>query len=222
MNISPLLQSVYDEAQDEVFPSAVSIAEGQFLLNLVQQFKPNTLIEAGLGDGLSTLWFEEGPIRPRKHIIVEQHTATIGRFKKNIIAGKRLHIGPLVAQSSQEYFAAQLKKKRSKIDMIFLDADNRFDGMMVDLYFTTKLLRLRGIVASRNLWNPSVRKALWFFYKNLPYTLPCLTKVENYILKKIFFGYFIFRLICKYKMHNYCVLQKENDDDRPWNHFATF
>lgn len=223
MSVKTVLARAYRDAPPSAFPVAVSQREGQFLAGLVQCVRPKILIEAGLGYGLSALWLEYGPHRPDMHVIVDPFPDSYQSFGKKLIRKSGLKIVSLVTESSQEYFASLIETKKESIDMIFLDANERFDGCMTDMYFVTKLLRPGGVVAIRNMWNPSVRKASWFYYKNLPYSLMYCPSWINQILRKMpIVGILAFRALCKFNLLNYCILQKTGADNRQWDHFIPF
>lgn len=225
-NAFDLLQKIYSDSSysrkisKDLFVSSISLKQGQFILELIQQKKPSKIIELGFGYGISALWIESGKFRPHNHIIVDPYQLDFSddliykfiKKQKNVIFYENF---------SSQYLLAKLANSEEKIDMAFIDADERFDGVITDIYFLTKILVDNGTIVIRNVWNPSVRKAILFFVRNLPYTIPTITKFEQFIIKKLpFFGEIM--LYIKFRKLDFFIMQLSGKDERKWNHFVRF
>jgi hypothetical protein len=56
-------------------------------------------------------------------------------------------------------------------DLGFVDGDHRFEGVFLDLYYMTRLVRPGGVVVVDDMWMPSVRVAVSYAERNLGATL---------------------------------------------------
>ena len=64
-----------------------------------------------------------------------------------------------------------LVAQRREFDFAFIDGDNRFEGVFLDLYYMTRLVRPGGLIIVDDLWMPSVRMAVAYVERNLGATL---------------------------------------------------
>jgi len=74
--ISNFLEGIYfgeefAEQRKKYFPTSINYGEGSFLNKFVNDFKPKLIVEIGLGYGISTLWMEKGPFRPKQHYAID-------------------------------------------------------------------------------------------------------------------------------------------------------
>lgn len=199
-------------------PTSVNQAEGKYLCQLIQKFKPKILVEIGLGFGIATLWMESGRIRPKQHFVIDPYP----EIGQQIIAKVHLKNVKIIKNISQVYLAGLINNYLQTVDMFFLDGDQKFDGLTTDLYFITKLLRVNGLIIARNTWNPSVRKCSMFYLKNLPYRIIFASPFENLLIKNCIFGEIYLRFVNRTRSYRFLVLQKTKEGHRPWNHFINF
>lgn len=220
-NISKLLQKIYSDAtfakniSEDIFPTSISLEQGQFLSEFVKKNRPDTVIELGLGYGISSLWINL-KYKPKKHIIVDPFRLQTKNEVIYQLIKKQQHI-QLVENNISQVFLANFYNKGKKADMVFIDADENFDAVITDLFFVTKILKNNGIVIIRNLWNPSVRKAILFFLRNLPYRVDDFFKIH---LLPPFLGEKI--LQHKFGKLDFVILRLYEKDQRRWNHFVNF
>lgn len=221
-----LLERIYTDSDfaqqvgDPLFPTSISQPQGELLASWVKKAAPQHILELGFGYGVASLWIESS--RPARsmhtivdHLIMAKKSSPVFSFMKaqNKVSFEQKY-------SSQEFLAAQLKKK-TKYDFIFLDADLKFDGFMTDMYFVTKLLSLGGLVVIRNVWNPSIRAGLMFLLKNLPYRLEHVDLEDEHFIRSI--PYFGARKLEKLlRPMDFAVLRLVGQDTREWNHFVAF
>jgi hypothetical protein len=52
-----------------------------------------------------------------------------------------------------------------------VDGDHRFEGVFLDLYFMTRLVRPGGLVVVDDMWMPAVRTAVAYVERNLAVTM---------------------------------------------------
>lgn len=222
-----LLQKIYSDTRfaqtisAKLFPIAISRTQGEFLRSFIETHKPETIIECGFGFGISALWFLSSRHQPDKYYIVDpfrEHS----RGAEMICAYVRAHSHVQLddTQTSQQ-FLAEFEKSGKKVDFIFNDADERFDGLMSDMYFSTRILSVGGHVIIRNVWNPSIRKVILFCIKNLPYDTPQFTRFERFLIEHI--PYFGERQLRKRIGElDFIILRLREVDTRDWNHFVSF
>lgn len=207
------------EIAEDITNISISKNQGLYLSKLINKFKPKTVIELGFGYGVSTLWIQTANQKIDKHIVIDpdHHTPNnpiIYRVLKDL---PNLEI---IYSTSQQYLATLVATKQ-KADFVFIDADEKFDAITTDMYFVTQILNPSGIVVIRNVWNPSVRKAVEFFAKNLPYQLIALSKLEEFVVKRIpFIGKRLLHF--KHRRTDLFTLKLKKIDNRPWNHFNHF
>ena len=63
--------------------------------------------------------------------------------------------------------AAAGRRGQREFDLAFVDGDHRFEGVFLDLYFMTRLVKPGGLVVVDDMWMPSVRTAVAYVEKNL-------------------------------------------------------
>lgn len=222
-----LLQKIYSDTRfartisPKLFPIAISRTQGEFLRSFVETHKPETIIECGFGFGISALWFLSSRHQPNKHFIVDpfrERSKGAEMICAYIRAHKHVRLDD--TQTSQQ-FLAEFEKSGKKVDFIFNDADERFDGLLCDMYFSTRILSVGGHVIIRNVWNPSIRKVILFCIKNLPYDTPQFTQYERFFIEHIpYFGERQLRK--KIGELDFIILRLREVDTREWDHFVSF
>lgn len=224
--ITHILDKIYSDptfAQsiaDDIFPISISKKQGLFLNVLLEKYTPHSLLECGYGYGVSSLWIQSSTHKPKKHIIISE---SVPQSKSKIITKILSKQSGLLCNTNitSQYFMAQMAKKRRKFDCILLDADERFDGVVTDMYFATQIVKKEGIIIMRNIWNPSVRKAMLFYIKNLPYQIEFFSPLERRIVVNgMFLGEFLLKKKCA--RLGFLVLKLKKNDTRVWNHFIPF
>lgn len=205
-----------------MFPISISQEQGKFLKKLVEKQKPKVLIECGFGFGISSLWLLSAKHSPEKYYIIDtfRESGVPNDFiYKQVIKNKNVEF---IENLTTQQFLAQFEAQGKKADLIFMDADERFDGLLTDFYFAFRVLEKDGTIILRNVWNPSIRKVLLFYIKNLPVILSQLTQFQSVLLKFLpssFSSYLLKRWLSEVDL---CVIKLYKQDMRPWNHFNNF
>jgi predicted O-methyltransferase YrrM len=226
IRVVPLIFKIYANAHfaqsiaQNLFPISISLRQGMYLVSLINRYKPFLLLELGVGYGISSLWIQAAKHTPKKHIAVDPY----GPKPNNPIITQTLSQQPNLhfhQNISSQHYTANLNQKGKQVDFVFIDADEKFDSVVTDMYFVTKVLKKNGIVVIRNIWNPSVRKAMLFFIKNLPYQIEGITTHEQKIIRHVpFIGELLLRIKCR--PLDFLVLKLTKKDHREWNHFVPF
>lgn len=228
-----LLERIYREgafAQSiapDVFPVSINHTQGVFLSQLVDKHAPTICIELGFRYGISSLWIQSARAVPKTHIIVDPFHREPGPPKSTrIITYIKKRNGVVFEERmmSQEFLAAFFTA-RKKADMVFVDASQWFDSVMTDMFYISRVLNTQGIVVIRNVHNRSVRKAIMFYLRNLPYVLDGIATWKNWLIKHVpIIGEVILRI--EQRRVGLCVLRLTGKDERIskdlWNHFVPF
>jgi predicted O-methyltransferase YrrM len=165
-----------DGTVHDLFPVAISAAEGQALRGWVQQERPTHTIEVGLGYGVAALFICEGLLASRvvspRHVVIDPHQST--RFTDcGLQVLDEASLSPLVEHhpDSSEIVLPRLLSEGRSFDLAFVDGNHRFEGIFLDLSYLGRLLRPRGIIFIDDYQLPSIRRAAAFFTTNLGWTL---------------------------------------------------
>jgi len=166
------------EARPELFPVAIGPEEGIALRDCVVQEGARRTLEAGLGWAVSTLFILEGLLEnggdighvaadPWQHVGLEGHrTRYEGAGLKLLEEAGVRDLVEFHEEESQDVFPRLLAGGR-EFDLAFIDANHRFEGAFLDLYYAGRLVRDRGVVFVDDVQLPGVRRAVDFYVANL-------------------------------------------------------
>lgn len=212
-----------DRIAPDIWPMAINKAQGMFLMQLINRYKPRTFVELGFRYGISSLWIQSASNKPRKHVIIDPYHHIPHPPKKSTIDDfikqqKGVHF--IENMTSQEYLAT-LSYKSEQADMVFIDASQWFDSVMTDMFFVTRILAVNGRVVLRNIWSRPVRRAVMYYLRNLPYSLDRVAPWREWIIKHVpVIGELLLRLTIR--PLDLCVMRLTEKDSRQWNHFVPF
>ena len=165
-----------DGTQHDIFPVAVSLAEGEALRHWVYREGAVQTIEIGLGYGISALHICEGLLMngntDAQHVVLDPNQSQ--RFSDCGLqvleeAGVRQFVEHYAELS--EIALPQFLKEGRSFDLGFVDGNHRFDGVFLDLFYLGRLVRKGGILILDDYNLPGVRKAVSFFVTNLGWTV---------------------------------------------------
>lgn len=183
------------DGQTRVFPATLTL-----LQNLVRKVRPAHVVEVGCAYGYSTLGLagalaEVGGLR---HTVVDPHQTRdwkgIG-FTRVREAG----LGPLVdcREELSDLALPLLHHHGIRAQLVFIDGDHRFDGIVADIRNAMRILEVGGVMVLDDVWMASTRTAMSWLEANLPF-------------KRVTVA------------HNLAVYQKTGPDRRAWNSFTAF
>lgn len=163
-----------DGSMHQVFPVAISAAEGDALRSWVVRERATHTIEVGFGYGISALFILDGLIEKggARHVAIDPNQST--RFadvglqlvdEAGLTDSREFHAEP------SELALPRLLADGRRFDLAFVDGNHRFDGVFVDLVFLGWLVRRGGIVFLDDYQLPSVAKAAASFTGNLGWNL---------------------------------------------------
>lgn len=207
----------------DLFPVSINATQGAFLVHIIEQYKPKIIVELGFRYGISSLWIQSAAHLPHRHIIIDPYHHIPNppkRYTIDTFIKKQKGVIQEEGMTSQEYLAGLLSKK-IQVDMVFIDASQWFDSVMTDMYFVSRILRVRGIVVIRNIWSKPVRRAIMYYLKNLPFRVVGIAPWQGWIIAHVpVFGELLLRAVIR--PLDLCVMQLTRNDNREWNSYIPF
>jgi predicted O-methyltransferase YrrM len=167
--------SVSDAAGEAVAltPHSIGRAQGEALRDLAIADRAERTIEVGLALGMSALFLCQAVVpRGGRHTAVDPFQAKSwnGAGLRTLRdAGVEEHVE--VIHEESQLALPRLVSERCEFDLGFIDGDHRFEGVFLDLYFMTRLVRPGGLVVVDDMWMPAVRTAVSYVERNLGATL---------------------------------------------------
>src|ERR687896_265219 len=76
-----------------------------------------------------------------------------------------------VIEEESQLALPRLVSDGRQFDFAFVDGDHRFEGVFLDLYYMTRLVKPGGLIVIDDMWMPAVRTAGAFVERNLGATL---------------------------------------------------
>jgi predicted O-methyltransferase YrrM len=196
-----------DGSRHDLFPVAVSAAEGAALREWVAREGASRTIEVGLGYAVSTLHMCEGLLvngdPGAQHVAIDPHQATrfAGCGLQFLEEAGIVDMVEVVAEESQLALPRLVSEGRS-FDLAFVDGNHRFDGVFLDLVYLGRLVRPGGVVFVDDFDLPSIARAVSYCVTNLGWTLEDSARDE---------------------FHEWAVLRtSQRPDDREYDHFVDF
>lgn len=156
-----------------VSPHSIERADGEALLRLLNAEGVEQTIEVGLALGISALWFSQAVAeRGGRHVAVDpfQRESWNGAGLRTLREAGVQDLVEVIEQDSRLALPRLVTEGR-EFDFAYIDGDHRFDGVFLDLYYMTRLVRPGGLIALDDMWMPSIRMAVSYAEKNLGLTL---------------------------------------------------
>lgn len=167
--------SVRDTAGNriELSPHSVEPEPGAAVRDLALAEEAERTIEVGLALGMSALFLCQAVLRRNgRHVAIDpfQRESWNGAGLRTL---REAGVGDLVEVIEEESQLAlpRLVADGREFDFAFIDGDHRFEGVFLDLYFMTRLVRPGGLIVVDDTWMPAVRTAVAYVEKNLAATL---------------------------------------------------
>jgi predicted O-methyltransferase YrrM len=167
--------SVLDGAGNplELVPHSIERAQGAALRDLAIAEGAGRTIEVGLALGMSALFLCQAVVpRGGRHVVIDPFQAESwnGAGLRTLRdAGVEEHVE--VIEEESQLALPRLVAEGREFDLAFVDGDHRFEGVFLDLYYMTRLVRPGGLVVVDDMWMPAVRTAVAYVEKNLGATL---------------------------------------------------
>jgi predicted O-methyltransferase YrrM len=167
--------AVSDAAGDAVglAPHSIDRKQGEELRDLAIAERAERTIEVGLALGMSALLLCQAVVRRGgRHVAIDpfQRESWNGAGLRTLRDAGVEDLVEVVEEESQIALPRLVSEGR-EFDFAFVDGDHRFEGVFLDLYFMTRLVKPGGLVVVDDMWMPAVRTAVAYVEKNLAVTL---------------------------------------------------
>jgi predicted O-methyltransferase YrrM len=165
-----------DNSVHDIFPIAISGAEGAALREWIVKERAVRTIEIGLAWGIGALHICEGLLMTGRddasHVAIDPFQAT--GFKscglQALDDAGVLHLVSLYAEESQIALPRFVSEGR-RFDFAFVDGSHLFDRVFLDLIYLGRLVKPEGIIFADDYQAPAVARAVSFCLNNLGWTL---------------------------------------------------
>jgi predicted O-methyltransferase YrrM len=154
-------------------PHSIEREQGEALRRLATAEGASRTIEVGLALGMSALFLCRALLeRGGRHVAIDpyQEESWNGAGLRTL---SEAGVGDMVEVIEEESQLAlpRLVREGREFDFAFIDGDHRFEGVFLDLYYMTRLVRPGGLVVVDDTWMPAVRLAVAYVERNLGATL---------------------------------------------------
>jgi len=157
----------------DLAPHSIGREQGEALRSLAVAEGAERTIEVGLALGMSALFLCQAILdRGGRHVAVDpfQQESWNGAGLRTLREAGVEEMVEVVEEESQLALPRLLAEGR-EFDFAFVDGDHRFEGVFLDLYFMTRLVKAGGLVVVDDMWMPAVRTAVAYVENNLGATL---------------------------------------------------
>jgi predicted O-methyltransferase YrrM len=163
--------SVPDEAGAQIAlpPHSVTREQGEAVMRLAAAEGAEHTIEVGLALGISALYLCQAvQARGGRHVAIDpfQRESWNGAGRRTLRDAGVDDMVDVIEEESQ-LALPRLVREGHEYDFAFVDGDHRYEGVFLDLYFMTRLVRPGGLVVVDDMWMPSVRLAVAYVERNL-------------------------------------------------------
>ena len=160
-------------------------------------------IESGFGLGSTAsviLSARHAAGRPFKHTVLDPFGLS-GRGAEQVEKRLKESFGEAFERirKRSQFGMASLAEESAKTDLIFVDGDHSFDGIMADFYVADKLVSNGGFITLDDAAFPAIESVIRFVMSN---------RVDYEV--------------AHLEIHNMSVLRKVRKDQREWSHFEPF
>jgi predicted O-methyltransferase YrrM len=150
-------------------PHSVEREQGEALRRLATADGASRTIEVGLALGMSALFLCQAVLeRDGRHLTIDPYqdeSWNCAGLRALSEAGVEDMVE--VIQEESQLALPRLVRERREFDFAFIDGDHRFEGVFLDLYFMSRLVRGGGLVVVDDTWMPAVRLAVAYVERNL-------------------------------------------------------
>jgi predicted O-methyltransferase YrrM len=158
-----------DGAAVSLAPHSVDWQQGEAVRDLAMSEQVERTIEVGLALGMSALFLAQAVLeRGGHHVAIDpfqQESWNRAGLRTLREAGVE-EVVEVIEEESQLALPRLVSEGRT-FDFAFIDGDHRFEGVFLDIYFMTRLIRPEGLIVVDDMWLPSVRTAVAYLERNL-------------------------------------------------------
>lgn len=173
-----------DNSDHEIFPVAVSAAEGQSLREWVIREKVARTIEIGLAYGLSALFVCEGLLMSGqqnvRHVVIDPYQKGFKNCGLQVL--EEAGASDLVEYYDEEsqILLPRLLSQGQTFDLAFVDGSHLFDRVFLDLIYLSRLVKSGNIIFVDDYQLPAIARAVSFCLKNLGWVLEELSAADEH------------------------------------------
>jgi predicted O-methyltransferase YrrM len=150
-------------------PRSIERVQGEALRDLAIAERAERTVEVGLALGMSALFLCQAVLRhDGRHVAIDpyQRESWNGAGLRTLREAGVENLVEVIEEESQLALPRFVGEGR-EFDFAFVDGDHRFEGVFLDLYFMTRLVKPGGLVVVDDMWMPSVRMAVAYMERNL-------------------------------------------------------
>jgi predicted O-methyltransferase YrrM len=154
-------------------PHSIEARLGEALRELAIVEGASHTIEVGLALGMSALFLCQAVLeRGGRHTAIDpfQRESWNGAGLRTLREAGVEDLVEVIEEESQLALPLLVSEGR-EFDFAFVDGDHRFEGVFLDLYYMTRLVKRDGLVVVDDMWMPAVRTAVAYVERNLGATL---------------------------------------------------
>lgn len=219
--------------------SHISIQEGLFLQQIIEEISPRTSLEIGVAYGTSSMFICEAMTRlgGKKHIAIDpgpvfyKGTKTLDRCGLGLLNLEHCGFRGFVEfyEKGSEFALPELLNKGEEIEFAFIDGWHTFDHCLVDFFYVNKLLKKGGVVVFHDVRLPGIDKLMKYIsgypayrlYKTPEKAPHRFSTKRKGVGKLIAYCLFLCRTLLPGKPSS-IAFQKISEDTRPWNWYKSF
>lgn len=148
--------------------SNISLNEGIELYKIIKENKPKKIVEIGFATGISTLFMlcalEKNSVLYSIDPYQKIQWNKFGLINVNNLL-EELNLPKTMHKFIEDYSNNFFSKTKELFDMVLIDGDHSYNGTMIDLYGSNKILKNNGILIIDDVLHYDVKKALANFLK---------------------------------------------------------
>jgi predicted O-methyltransferase YrrM len=150
-------------------PHSIEREQGEAMRELAVAEGAERTIEVGLALGMSALFLCQAVIvHGGSHVAIDpfqEASWKLAGVRALADAGVRELVE--VIEEESQIALPRLVAEGREFDLAFIDGDHRFESVLLDLYYMTRLVRPRGLLVVDDMWMPSIRTAVSYIEKNM-------------------------------------------------------
>jgi predicted O-methyltransferase YrrM len=220
--------------------SNIDLEEGYFLFDLIKNNNSiSRVIEIGCAYGISSLFLGAAlKYRNKPDFIIIDPNQTDGYHNIGTLNLEKDEINffKLLEESSEFALPRLLVEETNSYDLVFIDGYHTFDQVLLDFYYSNRLIKKGGFIVFDDCSYFSISKALTYILKYPSYEFH--SQVEETSNRKKFIRFFLKRipdfiytyflplkitnLYNRVRYTSMVAIQKVSEDHRNWKWFVDF
>lgn len=171
--LHPLIEQIYQQADDRLKRSAISIEEGRFIASIISSRDIRRTLEVGCANGLSSLFICQAlssKFNPH-HVIIDpfQTHHWQGKGAANLKAAG-FDFWELIEKTSDQALP-WLLARGDRFDFAFIDGCHTFDNVLLDFFYAQRLVNVGGVIVFDDVDMKAVNRVVRYIF-NYPNLAP--------------------------------------------------